>query len=88
ALLVVGISNDFNSTVNNTLMLLNTDRALYGRVTAIYMMTWSLAPLASAPFGAMMDRIGGPSTMILIGGALALFVVSMAVFHPGYRRLT
>ncbi len=87
-LLVVGISNDFYSTINNTLILLNTDQALYGRVMAIYMMTWSLAPLSSAPFGALMDHIGGPETFLLIGGALAIFVVAMATLHPGYRKLT
>lgn len=88
ALLVVGISNDFYATINNTLILMNTDQALYGRVMAIYMMTWSLAPLSSAPFGALMDHIGGPETMMLIGGALAIFVVAMATLHPGYRKLT
>lgn len=87
SLLVVGLSNDFYSTINNTLIMLNTDRRLYGRVMAVYMMTWSLSSLSSAPFGAMMDRIGGPSTMMLIGGALTAFVVVMALFHPGYRRL-
>jgi len=52
------------------------------------MMTWSLAPLSSAPFGALMDRIGGSATMLLIGGFLVLFVVGTATVHPGYRRLT
>jgi MFS family permease len=88
ALLVVGVSNDFYSTINNTLIMLNTNKALYGRVMSIYMMTWSLAPLSSAPFGVVMDHIGGPPTMLLIGGCLACFVVGMTLFHPGYRRLT
>ena len=88
SLFVVGMANDFYSTINNTLIMLNTDKALYGRVMAVYMMTWSLAPLSSAPFGALMDHIGGPTTMLLIGGVLALFVISMATMHPGYKRLT
>ncbi len=54
----------------------------------IYMMTWALAPLSSAPFGALMNHVGGPATMLIIGGALATFVVGMATLHPGYRRLT
>ncbi len=87
-LFLVGMANDFYSTINNTLIMLNTDRALQGRVMAAYMMTWSLAPLSSAPFGAVMDRIGGPETMLLIGSVLALFVLGMAILHPGYRRLT
>src|SRR5437879_422310 len=74
ALFAVGISNDFYSTINNTLIMLNTDRNLYGRVMAVYMMTWALSSLSAAPFGALMDRIGGPPTMLLIGGTLALFV--------------
>src|SRR5262249_22369657 len=88
SLFVVGISNDFYSTINNTLIMLNTDRALYGRVMAVYMMTWAVSSLSAAPFGALMDHIGGPPTMLLIGGALALFVAGMAAIHPGYRRLT
>jgi MFS family permease len=88
SLFIVGMANDFYSTINNTLIMLNTDKALYGRVMAVYMMTWSLAPLSSAPFGALMDHIGGPTTMLLIGGFLALFVIGMATMHPGYKRLT
>jgi len=82
-----GVSVDFYSTINNTLIMLNTDRALYGRVMSIYMMTWSLAPLSSAPFGALMDHIGGPPTMIIIGGVLAVFVVSMTAFRSATRQL-
>jgi MFS family permease len=88
ALFFVGLANDFYSTINNTLIMLNTDRQLYGRVMSVYMMTWSLSSLSAAPFGAVMDQIGGPPTMVLIGGTLALFVAAMALFHPGYRRLT
>jgi MFS family permease len=87
-LFIVGMANDFYSTINNTLIMLNTDRALQGRVMSAYMMTWSLAPLSAAPFGIVMDHIGGPSTMLFIGGVLAVFVLLMATLHPGYRRLT
>jgi MFS family permease len=86
-LFVVGIATDFYSTVNNTLILLNTDRELFGRVMSVYMMTWSLAPLAAAPFGTAMDHLGGALTMILIGGVLTVFVVGMTRLHPGFRRL-
>lgn len=87
-LFVVGVATDFYSTINNTLILLNTEKALYGRVMSMYMMTWSLAPLSAAPFGTAMDHIGGSLTMILIGGCLTVFVVAMTRFHPGFRKLT
>ncbi len=86
-LFIIGVATDFYSTINNTLILLNTDRALYGRVMAVYMMTWSLAPLASAPFGTAVDHLGGPLTMILIGGTLTVFFVGMMRLHPGFRKL-
>jgi MFS family permease len=87
-LFVVGMATDFYSTINNTLILLNTDRELFGRVMSVYMMTWSLAPLAAAPFGTAMDHVGGALTMILIGATLTVFVVGMTRFHPGFRQLT
>lgn len=86
-LFVVGGATDFYSTINNTLILLNTDRALYGRVMSLYMMTWSLAPLASAPFGTAVDHFGSSATMIVVGGFLATFIVGMARFHPSFRRM-
>ena len=86
-LFVIGVATDFYSTINNTLILINTERPLYGRVMSMYMMTWSLAPLSAAPFGTAVDHIGGSLTMILIGGALTIFVVCMTRFHPGVRRL-
>jgi MFS family permease len=86
-LFVVGLATDFYSTINNTLILLNSEPALYGRVMSVYLMTWSLAPLAAAPFGSAVDHFGGAPTMIVIGAVLASFVVGMSRFHPGFRRM-
>ena len=86
-LFVVGLAMDFYSTINNTLIMLNTDRALFGRVMSLYMMTWSLAPLAAAPFGMAIDYFGGPATMIAIGSVLTIFVIAMVQFTPGFKRL-
>jgi MFS family permease len=86
-LFFVGVATDFYSTINNTLILLNSDRALFGRVMSLYMMTWSLAPLAAAPFGTAIDHFGGAATMIGIGMVLTLFVLAMVRFTPGFTRL-
>ena len=86
-LFFVGLATDFYSTINNTLILVNTDRALFGRVMSLYMMTWSLAPLAAAPFGSAVDLFGGAPTMISIGTVLAIFVLAMVKFTPGFKRL-
>lgn len=86
-LFILGAATDFYSTINNTLILLNTDRELFGRVMSIYMMTWSLAPLASAPFGTAIDKFGGPLTMVVLGGILTVFFVGMTRLHAGRRRM-
>jgi MFS family permease len=87
ALFCVGLCLDFDSTINNTLIMLNADRAYYGRVMSVYMMTFSLAPLGAFLSGWSIDHVGGAATMMLAGGLLATFVVCMASFHPGYKKI-
>lgn len=87
ALFVVGFSLDFNATINNTLIMLNTDMALYGRIMAAYMVTVSLSPVSSSAFGAAMDRFGGGPVMIVVGLVITVFVILMATLHPGYKKI-
>jgi len=74
-LAVVGATSQGYLTLNRMLVLLNTDRALYGRVMGIYMMTWSLMPVATLPMGALVDAVGrfpGPGLGVSpagVGGA-------------------
>jgi hypothetical protein len=86
-LFCVGLCLDFDSTINNTLILLNADRAYYGWVMSVYMMTFSLAPLGGFLSGWSIDHVGGAATMLAAGGLLSLFVIGMANFHPGYRKI-
>jgi MFS family permease len=87
ALFVVGLTLDFNATINQTLIMLNTDRALYGRVMSVYMMTWALSGFSASASGYLMDNIGGAVTMLLQGILLAIFVLLMATMNAGYRSI-
>jgi MFS family permease len=87
ALFFVGLTLDFNATINQTLIMLNADRALYGRVMAVYMMTWALSGFSASASGALMDHVGGAITMLSQGLVLAVFVVLMATFNRGYRSI-
>jgi MFS family permease len=87
ALFLVGLTLDFNATINQTLIMLNTDRALYGRVMSVYMMTWALSGFSASISGVLMDQFGGAVTMLLQGAILAVFVVLMATFNSGYRKI-
>lgn len=87
ALFLVGLTLDFNATINQTLIMLNADRALYGRVMSVYMMTWALSGFSASISGALMDHVGGAVTMLSQGVLLAVFVVLMANFNRGYRKI-
>ena len=67
--------------------MLNTDRALYGRVMSVYMMTWALSGFSASISGVLMDQFGGAVTMLLQGAILAVFVVLMATFNGGYKKI-
>src|SRR6266571_8681978 len=87
ALFLVGLTLDFNATINQTLIMLNADRALYGRVMSVYMMTFALSGFSASVSGALMDHFGGAVTMLSQGAVLAVFVVLMGTFNSGYRSI-
>jgi hypothetical protein len=87
ALFMVGLALDFNATINQTLIMLNADSALYGRVMSVYMMTWALSGFSASLSGVLMDNVGGALTMISQGAVLAVFVVCMATMNAGYRKI-
>ena len=87
ALFLVGLALDFNATINQTLIMLNADKALYGRVMSVYMMTWALSGFSASISGVLMDNVGGAVTMLSQGLMLAVFVVLMATLNGGYRKI-
>jgi MFS family permease len=87
ALFLVGLTLDFNATINQTLIMLNADRALYGRVMSVYMMTFAVSGFSASASGYLMDNVGGAVTMLSQGIVLAIFVVLMATMNSGYRSI-
>ena len=87
ALFMVGLTLDFNATINQTLIMLNAERARYGRVMSVYMMTFALSGFSASISGALMDHVGGAVTMLAQGFMLAIFVLLMASFNSGYRSI-
>ncbi len=85
-LVIVGVMSQGYLTLNRMLILLNTDRELYGRVMGIYMMTWSLMPVATLPMGALVDAIGAPITVAGGGALLGVFIVILSLVCPGIRH--
>ena len=85
-LLMLGVVSQGYMTINNVLIMQNTNPALYGRVMSVYMMTWSLMPLSVMPMGALVDRMGAPTTIVGVGLLLTLFFVVAAIAKPALWR--
>jgi MFS family permease len=86
-LLLVGFFSTGYLSFNRMLVGLQTERAMYGRVMAIYGMTWSIMPIALLPYGALVDVFGVSATVAAGGILVALFVTAIALrFSNHYLR--
>lgn len=86
-LLIVGATGSSYNSYNNTLIMANTDPQLYGRVMSVYMLTFSLMPIAALPAAWLADLVGGRFAIGLGGVIVASFILSVAVFYPPYRMI-
>lgn len=83
-LAAVGLTSQAYFVMNNVLLMASTDREYYGRMMSIYMLTWSVQPVAVYPMGIIIDEIGMPITQAAVGAILAVFVAIVIVFRrPG-----
>jgi len=78
-LVIVGFFSQGYLTINRILVIQRTEREFYGRVMSVYMMTWSLVPLAMLPIGVLVDWFGVSVTLAVSGVALAIVVTCVAL---------
>jgi MFS family permease len=83
-LAVAGFMSSGYLTFNRMLVVLQTERPLYGRVMSVYGMTWSLMPLALLPIGALVDRFGAPASVAGSGLALSVTITLIALKFSHY----
>ncbi len=86
-LLVTGMAGDSYQALNSTLIMMNTDEAVYGRVMGVYMVSQSIRPLSVLPVAAIADAIGTPETLIFGGLICFAFVATLSIILPGYRNI-
>ena len=82
----VGLTANAYMSLNNTLVMLHTDQAYYGRVMSIYMMSFSLMMFAGLPMGILVDRWSAPQVVGVAGGIILLFILAMSLAVPGMRQ--
>jgi MFS family permease len=86
-LFLTGMTGDAYQALNSTLIMMNTDEAVYGRVMGVYMVAQSIRPITVLPISAVADAIGTPQTLMAAGGFCASFVGGLAALYPGYRNV-
>ncbi len=85
-LLVAGFASAVFLAVNNTLVQLQVDDQVRGRVLGIYGLTWGLMPVGTLPAGAIADAFGAPAAMIALATTALVLIAIVAIRFPSLRR--
>ena len=85
AVVVLGTATTAYQTLNNTMVMGESEPEYYGRVMSINMLTFSVMPLMSWPLGLLADVISAEATFALMGGVI---VTIMAVLGFTSRTYT
>lgn len=86
-LLVVGMASSSYMSVNNTLLLLNSDEKMRGRVMSLYMTNIAIFPIAVLPITAIIELLDAPLVVGVGGAILIVFSLMMAMFAHTLRKL-
>ncbi len=83
-LVAVGFFSTMYLTLNRMMVAMYTERAVFGRVMAIYGMTWSLMPIVLLPFGFFVDRYGVQAVVGVAALTVSVIVSAAAIAFSGY----
>lgn len=86
-ILIGGLGNLYMS-LNNTILMLNTDRDYLGRVMSVYMFTFSMMPLMVLPISAGADAFGVQITFAVLGLLVLVSIGLIVLFGPRQALLS
>jgi MFS family permease len=84
ALVVIGIGSTAYMTLNQTMLMAESDHRYHGRVMSIFMQTFSAMPLMSLPLGFLADGIGAANLFVIQGVVVAIALTALALAIPGF----
>jgi MFS family permease len=98
ALVLVGFTTAFLTSLNTAMLFTVTDKAYYGRVVSVNMLNLSFGMLGAFITGYVIDwtpQVGVGSLVFEsvqvvyagVGMLIVLFMLAVTVFNPSYRRL-
>jgi predicted MFS family arabinose efflux permease len=90
-LICIGLALQGYMTMNNVLIMELTDSAYYGRMMSIYMLTFSMSPVAMLPMGFFVDKFGASPTVIVSGLIMSISMLffigpGRGLIMNGYRK--
>lgn len=87
AIALVGTASAAYMSLNQTMIMGYTEEEYYGRVMSVYMMTFSVMPLAAMPMGALADAFGVQATVAIAAALIVVFISVIGTVMPTYRRI-
>ncbi|MCK9496570.1 MAG: MFS transporter [Dehalococcoidia bacterium] len=84
AVIVLGAATTAYQTLNNTMVMGESDPEYYGRVMSINMLTFSVMPLMSAPLGVLADLITAEATFAIMGGVIVVIMTLIGLSNRDY----
>ena len=86
-LILMGVASSFYMSLNMTMIQLQSDPQMRGRMMSISMMTFGLMPLSAVPFGVIAELIGTPNSLAISGVLLTTITVFFAIFNRTFRQM-
>jgi MFS family permease len=83
---IVGAASAAFIALNNALILADTERAYFGRVVAVYGMTFAVMPIAALPLAWLSDQVGARATVIAEGAVLSVVVLVVMALNQTTAR--
>jgi MFS family permease len=84
SLMFLGIGSTAYMTLNQTMLMTQSDRRYHGRVMSIFMQTFSAMPLMALPLGFFADRVGAANLFVMRGVLVCVALVALALAVPGF----
>ena len=85
-LFMVGLFSQAYFIINHILLMTNVEREMFGRVSSMGLLTWSLNPIALLGLGILVDAMGAPVVVSAQGLVLLFFMAAIVVAYPALWR--
>ena len=84
-MLLMGLGDSANRSLNQTLVMENMDAEYRGRVMSLWMMNFGLMPLGILPISIIAEQFGPRASFTCMGGAIVVVTLAILIFNKRLR---